>query len=99
MKLKKRILSMFLAVTLICVSAPTAFAASEEAVAAANALYSLGLFSGTGTDANGNPEFDLDRAPTRNEAVTMLVRLLGKEGEAKSGTAKSGRTNRRGRHP
>lgn len=86
MKLKKRIISMLLAVMLICVSVPTAFAASEEAVAAANALYSLGLFSGTGTDANGNPEFDLDRAPTRNEAVTMLVRLLGKEGEAKSGT-------------
>ena len=53
---------------------------------AAQTLYERGLFSGTGKDANGNPNFDLDRAPTRHEAVTMLVRLLGKENEAKNGT-------------
>lgn len=52
---------------------------------AADALYNLGLFNGTGKDTNGNPIFDLDRAPTRHEAVTMLVRLLGKESEAKNG--------------
>lgn len=46
----------------------------------------MGLFGGTGTDANGNPIFDLDRAPTRQEVITMLVRLLGKEAEAKAGT-------------
>lgn len=86
MKLKKRILSILLAAILICTAAPSTFAASDEAVTAANSLYSLGLFSGTGTDASGKPVFDLDRAPTRNEAVTMLVRLLGKEDEAKSKT-------------
>lgn len=53
---------------------------------AAQSLYELGLFNGTGTDANGNPIFDLDRAPTRHEAVTMLVRLLGKGEEAENGT-------------
>ena len=63
----------------------TAFAASDEAVTAADALHELGLFNGTGTDANGKPIYDLDRAPTRHEAVTMLVRILGKEEEAKSG--------------
>lgn len=53
---------------------------------AANALHNMGLFQGTGTDANGNPIFDLDRAPNRYEAVTMLVGLLGKSEAAKKGT-------------
>lgn len=53
---------------------------------AAKQLYAKGLFQGTGTDEDGTPVFELDRTPTRNEAVTMLVRLLGKEDEAKSGT-------------
>lgn len=61
-------------------------AADNDPVLAADALYAMGLFSGTGMDANGQPIYDLDRAPTRNEAVTMLVRLLGKEEEARSGT-------------
>lgn len=65
---------------------PSAFAASSEATKAADALNALGLFNGTGTDANGKPVYDLDRAPTRAEAVTMLVRLLGKAGEATAGT-------------
>ena len=53
---------------------------------AANALHNMGLFQGTGADANGNPIFDLDRAPNRYEAVTMLVGLLGKSEAAKNGT-------------
>lgn len=64
----------------------TAHAADAEAYNAAGALYDLGLFSGTGTDANGTPNFDLDRTPTRHEAVTMLVSLLGKKEEALAGT-------------
>jgi hypothetical protein len=40
-------------------------------------LYYLGLFKGTDTS------FDLDRAPTRTEAVVLLLRMLGKEQEAK----------------
>lgn len=82
----KRIVSIILVLTLICCMIPTAFAASSEATEAADALHNLGLFNGTGTDANGNPIYDLDRAPSRSEAVTMLVRLLGKESEAKAGT-------------
>lgn len=42
----------------------------------ADQLNSLGLFQGT--DAG----YELDRAPTRSEAATMLVRLLGKEQQA-----------------
>ena len=77
------ILSLALALALALAPAP-AYAASDEAITSANALHQLGLFNGTGTDTNGNPVFDLDRAPTRNEAITMLVRLLGKEGEAQA---------------
>ena len=83
--MKKKIISLLLAIVMVCSIIPSAFAASDEAVTAADALHELGLFNGTGTDANGKPIYDLDRAPTRAEAVTMLVRLLGKEEEAKGG--------------
>lgn len=82
----KRIISILLSFSLAISLAIPAFAVDDEATQAAQALYELGLFSGTGTDVNGNPNFDLDRTPTRHEAVTMLVRLLGKEAEAKNGT-------------
>jgi hypothetical protein len=66
----------------VCSLIPSAFAANDEATDAANALHEIGLFNGTGTDEDGNPIYDLDRTPTRQEAVVMLVRLLGKEKEA-----------------
>ena len=80
--MKKKIISLLLAIVMVCSIIPTAFAASDEAATAADALHELGLFNGTGTDANGKPIYDLDRAPSRAEAVTMLVRLLGKDAEA-----------------
>ena len=72
-------------VSLISSISPVYAVSDEEATQAANALYELGLFNGTGVDANGNPIFDLERTPTRAEAVTMLVRLLGKGDEALNG--------------
>jgi len=59
-----------------------AHSASDEATAAAWELYEMGLFQGVGISKDGTTEFALDRTPTRAEAVTMLVRLLGKEAEA-----------------
>ena len=84
--MKKRILSCILVLALAISLMPSAFAATDDATSAAQALYEMGLFLGTGNDANGNPIFDLDRTPNRNAAVIMLVRLLGKEQEAKAGT-------------
>lgn len=55
---------------------------------AADTLYILELFKGTGTDSKGKPIYDLDVKPTRQVAITMLVRLLGKEKEALSGNWK-----------
>ena len=82
----KRIFALLFAAALSLSLITPAFAASEEAINAADNLYELGLFSGTGTNADGTPIYDLDRAPTRHEAVTMLVGLLGKKDEALSGT-------------
>lgn len=83
--MKKKLLSFLLAVAMMCSMVPTAFAASAEAIDAANALHEQGLFNGVGTNADGTPNFDLDRTPTRHEAVTMLVAMLGKSSEAQAG--------------
>lgn len=76
----KRTVSFFLAfllgITLNVFSTPQAAAADSEALQAAQQLYDLGLFNGVGTNADGTPDFDLDRAPTRAEAVTMLMRIF-----------------------
>lgn len=83
--MKQRILSIALAVCLMFAILPIANAASAEAQTAAQTLYDLGLFSGTGTDSTGKPIFSLDAVPTREQAVTMLVRLLGKDSAATAG--------------
>ena len=67
----------------ICVGAAAAAMLTASAFAAnytncADSLHEMGLFQGT---QNG---YDLDRTPTRAEAAVMLVRLLGKEAEAKA---------------
>lgn len=51
----------------------------QEAYAAD--LKTLGLFKGV-----SDTDFDLERAPTRIEALVMLIRVLGKEKEALGGT-------------
>lgn len=82
----KKSISILLAALLAVTLAVPAAAASEQAEDAAALLYHLGLFQGTGSKEDGSPEFSLDRAPTRAEAVTMLVRLLDQEEAAQSGT-------------
>jgi len=62
---------------------------TDNAMDAANALYDLGLFKGTGVDGNGNPVFELDRKPTRIEALVMMLRLFGEEDAALAYTGSS----------
>lgn len=67
----------------VCVGAAAAAMLTASAFAAnytncADSLHEMGLFQGTQND------YDLDRTPTRAEAAVMLVRLLGKEAEAKA---------------
>ena len=59
-------------------------AGAANFTSSADRLHEVGLFQGTGTTASGAPQYDLDRAPTRAEAAVMLVRLLGKEADAKA---------------
>ena len=82
----KKLVALLLVLIMTLSLMPSALAADAETVLSANSLNALGLFNGTGTNADGKPIYDLDRAPTRHEAVTMLVRLLGKDTEAKNGT-------------
>lgn len=82
----KKVLSVLLAVLLVLSMAPVSLAATTEANNAANHLYELGLFAGTGAKPDGSPIFSLDNMPDRSQGITMLVALLGKSEEAKSGT-------------
>ncbi len=82
--MKKRLISILL-VIVICVGVCplTALAARDTSYEEALALElkALGLFEGV-----SDTEFDLGRAPTRTEALAMLVRVLGKKSEALNGT-------------
>lgn len=82
----KRLTVLLMAVCLILSMSAAAFAADADALAAADRLNALGLFNGMGTDANGKPIYALEQVPTREQAITMLVRILGKEAEALAGT-------------
>jgi len=78
----KRFLSILLAAALCLGLLCPAMAASRDTSLAYNLaveLRGLGLFQG-GSDG----DFALNRAPTKTEAVVMLVRLLGKQDEAAS---------------
>ena len=57
----------------------------DEQQVAADTLHGLGLFKGVGTKDDGSPDYALERSLSRQEAVTMLVRLLGKEQQAQNG--------------
>ena len=83
--MKKKLSCLFLTLLTGCILVPAASAANAEATQSAQTLYELGLFRGTGTNPDGTPIFALEQAPTRNQAVIMLVRLLGKEQEALNG--------------
>lgn len=90
---RKRALSMLLALCMtLCLLPVGATAAGLESrdltfeLAMASDLKGLGLFEGVGTNADGSTNFDLRRAPSRLEALVMLLRLLGKGAEAKAYT-------------
>jgi len=82
----KKFTSFLLTLVLITCMFPAVMAATPEQTSSADVLYAMGLFKGTGTNADGTPIYSLDDVPTRNQAIIMLVRLLGKESEALAGT-------------
>lgn len=80
--MKRKWIAAFLTCVMVFALSVTAFAATPAATAAQK-LDDLGLFEGVG-GTGSTPNYDLNRSPTRAEAVTMLVRLLGKEKEAQN---------------
>lgn len=87
--MKRSVLSLILVVCLllaVILPVVSVSAADSSALEAADILNKLGLFGGTGTNPDGTPNYALEKDMNRMEAVTMLVRLLGKEQEAKDGT-------------
>lgn len=83
----KKLICVVLAVLMLASAAVPTFAAEGSAqLEAAEALNALGLFGGIGKNEDGTINYDLTGRPTREQAVVMLVRLLGKEAEAKYGS-------------
>lgn len=85
----KKLLAILLAIVMVVGSQAAVFAAADSNTGRdlavengyAQQLKELGLFKGV-SDTN----FDLNRAPSRVEAIIMLIRLLGEEGTALSGS-------------
>ena len=86
--MKRKISGLILCLAMVfSLSVPVMAAEAADAhQAAADRLYELGLFQGTGVQPDGTPEYALSRELSRQEAITLLVRLLGKEQEAKEGS-------------
>lgn len=84
---KQKLLSLFLALLLLVGLAIPAGAYTQEQEDAADELYERGLFYGT------DQGYELDRALTRQEAVTMLVRLVGRETAALNGNYRTNFTD------
>lgn len=80
MPMRTRIFSfVIVCILLLNISSISASAIAISPTEAANHLNGLGLFQGT------NNGYELDRVPTRQEVLVMLIRLLGKESEVKNG--------------
>lgn len=82
--MKKLLLYIFVTILAVSVFAFSASAAtcSLTDTEASEALHELGLLQGVGTNADGSVNFNLKWKLTREQAVTMIVRLLGAESEA-----------------
>ena len=78
----RRIFAGILAAVLMALTLGVSVGARDvsDAEAKARVLKALGLFRGV-SDTN----FDLEREPTRAEALVILIRVLGKESEALAG--------------
>lgn len=77
----KKTVAFLLVFVMVFTLSPVAFASNKTATEAADILYDLGLFQGTGTNEDGTPIYSLENACTRQQGIAMLLRLLGKEAE------------------
>ena len=77
--MRKRLLSLLLVFIMVVGLVPAGYAAFLPSDEAADELYALGLFRGT------EKGYELSRSATRQEALVMLIRLIGKESTALNG--------------
>ena len=77
--MKKKIISILVgaAMTVSVASAINANTTETTSQNTADALYSLGLLKG-----NENGDYQLEKSLERDEGITFIVRMLGKEAEA-----------------
>ena len=75
------LLVLLVAVCSVSVSAATS---GIDAATAADALHTLGLLRGVGTNADGSVNFDINGSLTRAQSITQVVRFRGAENEALS---------------
>ena len=94
--MKKRIITLAVAIIMIISFATTSYAYTDEQKTTADALHSLGLFLGIGDSADGTPNYALDSNLDRAQALVILVRMLGKESEALNGNYKHPFTDTKG---
>ena len=78
----KKILAGLMAVLVLFAVPISAYAYSGYSEVRANELNQAGLFNGYGINKYGRVEYGLDDTVTRAQAVTMLVRIVGKTDEA-----------------
>lgn len=83
--MKRRLFALLMAAVMMLSLTVTASAATTAEKRTADALYSLGLFLGTGNNSDGTPVYELDNNLTRAQAIVLLVRMLGKENIVASG--------------
>lgn len=76
--MKKHLIAVSLVLSIILLSFSSAFATTPQE--AADELNKKGLFEGTGTG------YHLDKMMSREEAITMFVKVLGKNDEAQNGS-------------
>lgn len=80
MKQKATVVISFIMLMVMSLTIPAYAVNMTEAETQASALKQLRMFKGVSA-----VNFDLDRAPTRTEALIMLIRVLGQESEALNG--------------
>ena len=83
MKRTTQFLSLLLCLLMLLPMGMTAHAAyAPKHADKADILYNLGLFKGTGFDADGKPVYALEQKANRIQGLVMLIRLLGEEADA-----------------
>lgn len=75
--MKKKLLAIILTATMCFSIIPVSAANATDAQNKAQALKTLDLFKGV-----SDTDFELDRAPTRTEAIVMFLRIMGAEDAA-----------------